>query len=192
MLWSMETLAAQSHTFTHLDEGAYARPPANPALNPEVYARKLLLLPEHEHLAAGEAVIEWLLKRDEKVKAGRQVLGTCHMPRVQGELNPCFEWLLERFFGHVPNFLIILDRDWWFEATPLAREILCYHELSHAAHKKDRFGDPLYDAEERPVWTIAGHSIEEFESVVRRYGAWSPDLKSFMAAYAEHERQQSL
>lgn len=183
----METLTVIAPPLSLADDAAYARPPDDPALNPNVYARTLLLLPEHAHLAEGEAVIEWLLKRDEKVKAGRQVLGTCHMPRVQGELNPCFEWLMERFFGHPIDFLIILDRNFWFAATPQVRTILCFHELSHAIHKTDQYGDPLYDENDRPRWGIREHDVNEFTSVVRRYGAWNEDIQQFVAAANLHD-----
>jgi hypothetical protein len=164
---------------------AYSRPPDH-AGSPDSIAKRLFLLPEHLHLAEGEAAIEWLIRRDEKIKAGRQVLGTAHLPRVQGELNPCFQWLLESFFGHVPDFLIILDHNYWFGSSPLLREILVYHELTHCIHKKDAFGDPLYDENDRPRWGLRGHDVEEFTAVVRRYGAWNADLDAFIAAAQAH------
>jgi hypothetical protein len=185
MMKGMETLAA-APVISLADEAAYARSPEQADLNPEVYARKLLQLPEHAHLSEGEAIIEWLLKRDEKVKGGRRVLGTAHLPRVQGELNPCFEWLLERYFERMPDFLIILDRQWWFGASLLQREILCHHELSHCVHKEGKDGEPLYDENDRPRWGIVDHDVNEFTSVVRRYGAWNEDLRQFVAAANLH------
>lgn len=181
----METLAAAATPISLADEAAYARP-AESIHSPESIARRLFLLPEHVHLAEGEAAIEWLLRRDSKVKGGRYVLGTAHLPRVQGDLNPCFQWLLESFFGRAPDFLIVLDRQYWFDSTPLQREILVYHELTHCIHKKDLFGDPLYDENDRPRWGLRGHDVEEFTAVVRRYGAWNADLESFLAAAKTH------
>jgi hypothetical protein len=182
----METLSAPTLTFSIAlnDDAAYSRPPDY--LHPATIAQRLFLLPEHEHLAAGEATIEWLIKRDEKIKGGRMILGTAHLPRVQGELNPCFEWLLESVFGHPLDFLIILDRGFWFNATAIQREILVYHELTHCIHKKDAYGDPLYDENERPRWGLAAHSVEEFTSVVRRYGAWNEEIRQFVEAANSH------
>jgi len=167
-----------------LDSGAFCRPP--PHLDPAETARPLLELPEHEHLFEGEAVIEWLLQRDAKVKQGRQILGTAYLPRVQGELNPCFQWLLERYFQRMPDFLIILDAAYWEVATPRLREILVYHELSHCIHKESNEGEPLYDENGRPRWGLKGHDVEEFTSVVRRYGAWNADLEYFIEAAKTH------
>ena len=180
----METLTATPARPGQLDSdfGAYARAPDE--LTPIV--QTVLLMPEHAHLVDGEAAIDWLLKRDEKIKGGRQVLGTANIPRVQGELNPCFQWLLENYFGRMPDFLIILDREFWLSATRRQREILVYHELTHCIHKKDMFGDPLYDENERPRWGLRGHDVEEFTAVVRRYGAWNPDLAAFFEAAKTH------
>jgi hypothetical protein len=92
----------------------------------------------------------------------------------------------------VPDFLIVLDRNFWFGATPIQREILCYHELTHCIHKKDVFGDPLYDENDRPRWGLRGHDVEEFTSVVRRYGAWNADLESFLSAAQAHATDARL
>lgn len=163
---------------------AYALPPA--AVDPERFALPLLRLPEHVHLVDGEAAINWLLKRDFKVKGGRQIIGTAHLPRVQGDLNPCFEWLVERLFGRFPDFLIVLDCEYWLNASDRNREILVYHELMHCIHKVDGFGDPRYDENDRPLWGIRGHDVEEFTAVVRRYGAWNAELESFISAAQAH------
>jgi len=172
------------------DDGAYVLPP--PAVHPAKIADELLKLPEFGDLATGGACIEWLFKRDEKRKGGRQVLGTAHLPKVQGDLNPCFVWMLERLFGRPPDFLIILDKTFWYQATPKLREILVFHELSHCIHKTNRSGEPMYDLEERPVWGLRAHDVEEFTAVVRRYGAWNDDIKSFCAAIIAHAEETQV
>jgi hypothetical protein len=163
---------------------AYTVPSAD--LHPADIAARLLNLPEHEDLKDGEATIDWLLKRDEKVKGGRTILGTVHMPRVQGELSECFEWLLSRLLGRQPDFLIVLDQRYWFEASPLHREILVYHELTHCIHKRDMYGELLYTLDDRPRWGLRGHDVEEFAAVVRRYGAWNDEIRGFIAAAEAH------
>lgn len=169
------------------EEFAYMRAP--PEADPALIMSTLLELPEFDHLRDGEAVIDWLLKRDEKVRGGRQILGTAHLPRVQGDLKPCFEWLLECYFGHMPDFLIILDYTYWMASSPRNREILAYHELCHCIHKENGLGEPLFDENERPRWGLKGHDVEEFTAVVRRYGAWNADLEYFLQAAQSHARE---
>lgn len=167
------------------DSGAFGRP--NMAvLGPIV--DKVLRMPEHRHLVENDARIEWLMRNEPKVKAGRQVLGTCYRPKVNGELSGMFDWLLEVYFGEFPDFLITLDASYWAEATPLEREILVFHELSHAVQAQDQYGAPKFDKDGNPVFAIVGHDIEEFNQVVARYGAHSPDVEAFVAAVQDGER----
>lgn len=161
----------------------------SPDLHPGAVAAKLLTLPEFEHLVAGEATIEWLLRSDEKIRAGRRVLGTACMPSVKGELSECFEWMLENLFGAMPTFLIVLDASYWTdEADDLQREILVYHELCHCTQKRDSYGTPRFNnITGEPIWGIAGHDVEEFNAVVSRYGAHSEDIRAFIAAAQSHD-----
>ena len=155
--------------------------------HPAIIAERLLLLPEHAHLKDGEAHIEWLLRADPKIQAGRQILGTCYLPSVQGQLRDFFLWLCSRMFGAVPDFLIILDQGYWEESGPREREILVYHELCHAVHATDKYGAPRFDKDTgRPVFAIKAHDVEEFSAVVRRYGAYSEEIREFIGACAEH------
>jgi hypothetical protein len=80
---------------------------------------------------------------------------------------------------------MILDQQFWTQADGRAREALVYHELLHAAHAVDRDGEPKFTEEGKPIWDIRGHDIEEFNDVVRRYGAWAPDVVAFLAAATE-------
>lgn len=156
--------------------------------HPAVIANKLLKLPEFTHLVDGEAKIDWLMRTGPKIKAGRDILGTCYMPTVQGELRDMFEWLLGNLLGELPDFLIVLDEGYWSEADARLREILVYHELLHAGQKVDQYGSPKFTQEGLPCWCIRGHDVEEFTETVRRYGAWNGDIQSFVAAAASHAR----
>lgn len=65
-----------------------------------------------------------------------------------------------------PIFVVEISANIWEVLEPEGREALIHHELSHI--------DPLDGV-------IVGHSIEDFASTVRRYGAWSGNWKSMLA-----------
>ena len=173
-----------------VDGGAYTIP--SDLHDPDVIAQQLLTLPEFDDLLRGEVKIDWLLKRDMKTKGGRHILGTVYLPKVQGDLNPCFVWMLARLFNREPDYLIVLDQAYWYNANDLGREILVYHELKHCIHKRNKLDEPMYTEEGRPVWGLRGHDVEEFTAVVRRYGAWNSDIKSFCAAIIEHAQETQV
>jgi hypothetical protein len=156
-----------------------------------IYERLVRECPEFVHLREGEPAVEFLLRNFQKVKAGREVLGTCYLPTVQGELKPMFEWMMVRLFGFLPDFLIVLDRAFWNEADALEREILMFHEMMHAGQKVDRYGTPMFSKDSGlPLWCINGHDVEEFTETVRRYGAYSADIQAFIAAAGEQSHSE--
>lgn len=152
---------------------------------PAKHLQKLLRLPEFEWLRDAEVRIEFLMRGHEEVRGGRVVLGSIHQPMVQGQLKDVFVWMLERLFGELPELLIVLDTEYWMDADERLREVLVYHELCHAAHAQDKFGTPRFDKEGRPVIKLVGHDVEEFAAVVRRYGAYSPEIRDFINAASE-------
>lgn len=163
---------------------AYHIPPdddAHPVRHADHLMRRLRL-PEFAHLVEGEARIEWLMRSHEEIKGGRRILGSCHMPAVQGQLKDVFLWMLEEMFGDLPDFLIILDAQYWADASERDREILVFHELLHAIQKVDAYGSPRFQEDGTPCWGLRGHSVEEFNETVARYGAHSPDLVEFFGA----------
>lgn len=143
---------------------------------------ELIELEEHVHFRDEEIPVEFLLRVTPRVKAGRQVLGSVMVPTVQGLLKDLFEQLLGQFFGHMPLFLIVLDRDFWMEADEVTRRALLEHELMHVKQERDKEGDPKFDRDGNPVFGLVGHDVEEFNYIVRKYGAWSPDLVNFLEA----------
>lgn len=157
-----------------------------PELDPRIIGARCLTFPEHEALLEGGAVIDWLFRTNEKRKHGRRVLGTCYMPSVHGDLADLFDFLLERYLDHVPDYLIVLDYTHWLESTPVGREILCFHELKHAGQARDVFGAPKFDREGMPIWALHAHDIEEFDDVVRRYGAHDANVEFFLKAVSAH------
>lgn len=154
--------------------------PASPA---RFYAELVKSCPEFEHLRDHGPSVAFLFRVGEWKEQGRTILGTCSMPTVQGRHRPLFAWMLEQVVGFIPDFLFTFNRDWWEQATERQREILTFHEMEHAGQAKDIFGEPRFSrATGEPVWTITPHDVEEFTSVVRRYGAWDDGLVAFMAA----------
>jgi hypothetical protein len=159
-------------------------------LDPRAIGAAVLELPEHADLLAGGATIDWLFRIAEKRKHGRRVLGMCYMPAVQGDLADLFDYLLAEHCGRTPDYLIVLDWLWFESATPLQREILCFHELKHAGQAKDIFGQPKFDRAGLPIWALHAHDLEEFDDVVRRYGVHSEDVSQFLQAVAEHMERE--
>ncbi len=156
--------------------------PDNDELHPQHYYDKLVKLDDHMHLYEGEAEVDFLLVAEEIVFGSKQVLGMVHMPTVQGKLKGVFTWMLLNTFGRIPDFLVLLDKDYWRGEGDLAREILMFHEMCHMVHKEDRDGEPRYDESGRPVFGLVGHDVEEFSKTVARYGAYSPEIREFIAA----------
>jgi hypothetical protein len=162
----------------------------HPDHHPATIAARLLELEEHQHLKDHDATIDWLIRNEPKCKGGRRVLGTAYIPMVQGELRDCFEWLLSALLGRWPDFLIVIDREYWEQADARAREILVYHELSHCVQKFDAYGAPRFHKDGRPMWGLRGHDVEEFTATVKRYGSWSDEIKLFVAAAREGDMSQ--
>lgn len=157
--------------------------PAEGAYHPAVIAERLMTDPEHAHLRENEIRIAYLFRHESKTKGGKCVLGSVHEPTCQGELRNLFEWLLERLFGYMPDYLMILDKGFWDSVVPITREALIWHELSHIKQKLDEYGAPRFNRQTgEAIYHIVMHDIEEFNSTVARYGAWSPDVADFIAA----------
>lgn len=135
------------------------------------------------HLRMGEAVVMVVMRADAKHRNGKAVLGEMALPRFQGGMGAFALWLLAKACGGaLPDFLLILDAAWWRAASPHQREALVFHELRHADHARDKEGSPKFDDDGNPVWGIAPHDLEEFSSVVARYGAYLPDITDMAAA----------
>ena len=137
-------------------------------------------LPEFEDLAAKpyRPIVVW--KKKGGTSNGKGVFGKCTklsglpkffaeraiangmpMPPMHGRALPWLIWLAADHTAH------------WRD--PLRWEALLVHELTHCelVEEEDKDGDVTI------VPSIRAHDVEEFGDVVRRYGAWNSDLKSF-------------
>jgi|GEM_PF-2618257 len=157
-----------------------------PASEPQdIGVRLIETLPEFTHLKEGNARIVYLMRAESKTRGNRTIIGEAMLPRFQGGTAALGAWLLASMFDGLPDFMILIDSIWWTASDLRSREVLIYHELAHCIQKADKEGEPKFDEDGRPIWGLVGHDIEEFSSVVRRYGAWSPDVKSFIGALRE-------
>jgi hypothetical protein len=151
--------------------------------HPETIATRMMEDPEHKHLRENEIRIAYLFRHESKVKGGKCILGSVHEPTCQGELRNLFEWMLERLFGCMPDYVMILDKGFWDSVTPQTREALVYHELCHIKQKLDEYGAPKFNRQTGlPIYGLVAHDLEEFNAVAAKYGAWSPDIADFIAA----------
>ncbi|MBG6211697.1 hypothetical protein IWQ49_006388 [Labrenzia sp. EL_126] len=143
--------------------------------------------PEHEHL--NHAVLGALWTNVGNAKAGRVVLAQCE----KGDPMAMGKWAKARarmqvteWFGCIPDFILTFDARYASDCTDLEWCALVEHELLHAAQDRDAFGAPKFSQSTgRPVFCIRGHDIEEFTSVVRRYGAQAAHAQAFVDAANE-------
>lgn len=156
--------------------------PAGPH-HPADIAARLMLDPEHQHLSDNEISIGYLMRIGEKQKGGKRELGSVNDTKTmfQGAFKDLGSQLLAGMLGRFPQFLMVLDLEWWNEATARDRDALVWHELCHLKHAVDRYGAPRFDLDGFPVYKIHEHDVTAFKSEVERFGAWSPDLREFLA-----------
>ena len=69
------------------------------------------------------------------------------------------------------EFVIVINHEQWQILNDTQREGLVYHELCHCG----------YDSEKGKYY-IVDHDVEEFSSVIRRYGLWRDSVKTFVNA----------
>lgn len=80
---------------------------------------------------------------------------------------------------------LVIEVNWeaWSKLNREQRIALMDHELSHFARLDD---------EGKVSYVIVGHDIEEFGSIVSRWGLWEPDLMKFAAPVVRAARQLDL
>lgn len=140
---------------------------------------------DHEHLE--DARILWLWCAASNIRKGREVLGMAEIPMFR-----CGKWQKARqeqqimeWYGEdiMPDFIITLSAGFFATAPNPAKLAVLEHELYHCAHAIDEFGMPRFNKTTgQPVYTIAGHDVEEFTGVVRRYGADATGIRDMVRA----------
>lgn len=128
--------------------------------------------PEHAHLRAARIGFLWT-----NVPNGRHmraIAATCELGKPQGQgrwAKARSAMQIRQWFGAEPDFIITVWTGAWDDDDWSACALI-EHELMHAAQDRDEFGAPKFSKQTgRPVFAIKGHDVEEFVSVIARYGA---------------------
>jgi hypothetical protein len=183
------------------------RPPADmllafpyyrPSRELEEWARETFLEPdselfneEHRHLEF--AALGFLWAAESNSRHGRQIVGQCEL----GEGNIPGRWRkgrheqqLREWFGCVPTFVITLDAGYASVCGDAEFCVLVEHELLHAGQQRDEFGQPKFRKSGEPAFAMRGHDVEEFVSIVRRYGVGAGAGDMLALAEAAQARPQ--
>lgn len=140
--------------------------------------------PDHEHLQ--DAVIGFLWTNTENASKGRRVIGQAEQPIFR-----CGKWQKARqemqirdWFGDpTPDFIITLDAIYCMDCTDMEFMALVDHELMHCGQSMDEHGSPRFNRDTGlPIYAIRDHDVQEFVSIVRRYGAITDDVKAIVEA----------
>lgn len=126
---------------------------------------------EHRHLQS--ASIGWLWTNVGNGRNGKRIVGQCELgrPMAMGKWAKArAEMQIKAWFGDVPDFIITLDAGYATECGDAEFCSLVEHELLHAGQELDEFGAPKFRKSGAPALAIRGHDVEEFVSIVRRYG----------------------
>lgn len=127
---------------------------------------------EYEHLRGARIGVLWA-GIENRVK-GARVVGQAEIPGPSGTpwSKGRRDQQLEEWFGLVPDFVLIFDAAHWSGADDATACALAEHELLHCAQAVDAYGAPRFNpVTGEPVYAIRPHDVEEFVTVVARYGA---------------------
>lgn len=142
---------------------------------------------EHAHLRFAKVAVLWCTVPLKRHMMG--VAGQAEIPAARGNAwaKARHDQQLEEWFGEVPDFLITLDANYADQCSDAAWCALLEHELLHCGQNRDDFGAPKFRQDGTPSFGIRGHDVEEFVSVVRRYGvgAAAGRTREFIAAAVE-------
>lgn len=134
--------------------------------------------PDHDHIAEmlhdNEGFLACAWASSACVAKKRMVLGQCEkvMFNQGGWKKARQEQQMRDWFGYVPVYLITIDASYCDQATDRDFCALIEHELYHIGVERDQDGEPLYsDITGLPKHYLAGHDVEEFVGVVKRWGA---------------------
>lgn len=140
--------------------------------------------PDHDHIAElihdSEELLAFAWASSACVAKKRMVLGQCEkvMFNQGGWRKARQEQQMRDWFGYVPVYLITIDASFCEQASDRDFCALIEHELYHIGVERDpEDGEPIYsDMTGLPKHYLAGHDVEEFVGVVKRWGA-SEDVK---------------
>lgn len=153
---------------------------ANDALAVEAYKHIDELVERyHPMLAKARLCLAW--RRGEKLGPD----GHLHL----GKAGKCAD--LHRQL-HEYDWVIILNRDAFGTFTPAQRKALVDHELCHCRPACTKDGTQKRDAQDKALWRVRKHDVEEFAEVVQRHGLWKSDLEAFYQAAVSNAKAPLL
>ncbi|KNX82069.1 putative metallopeptidase, partial [Acinetobacter baumannii] len=112
------------------------------------------------------------------------VLGQCEkvMFNVGGWRKARQEQQMRDWFGFVPTYLITIDATFCDKANDREFCALLEHELYHIGVERDEDGEMIFSSSTGlPKHYLAGHDVEEFVGVTKRWGA-SQSVKRIVEA----------
>ncbi|MGU3311808.1 putative metallopeptidase [Acinetobacter sp. M5A5_2a] len=134
--------------------------------------------PDHDHIAEllhdNEEFLEFAWASSAYTRAKRMVLGQCEKVMFQqgGWKKARQEQQMRDWFGFIPTYLITIDATFCDKANDSEFCALLEHELYHIGVERDGDGEIIYsDHTGLPKHYLAGHDVEEFIGVVKRWGA---------------------
>lgn len=133
-----------------------------------------LYAPEHEHLADAEIGCVWT--NCENRRNMRRIVGQAELVKNIGVRQSVWQRAraaaqIMDWFGCTPDFLLTFDAIYADQAEDAVFCALVDHELCHCAQALDEHGMPAFEKHSGlPKYAIRGHDVEEFTSVVRRFG----------------------
>ena len=156
----------------------------------EIWVRETFIEPggplfneEHWHLADARIGFLWTNVENHRSQDQR-ILGTAELV---GRLGNKWQTARDHFqllkwFGEVPDFIITLDAPMWAIMDDASACALIEHELYHCSIKFDKDGNPKETPDGDLIFGIRGHDIEQFVSVVERYGARASHVERMIEA----------
>lgn len=117
----------------------------------------------------------------------RGIVGQCELgePRaMQGKWSKAQQQQQRRqWFGLIPDYMVTLDADYVLAHGDIEFCHLVEHELLHAGYELDDCGGVKFrKSTGLPIPAIRGHDVEEHLSIVKRYGAVTPQLREMFDA----------
>lgn len=131
-----------------------------------------LMNPEHAHLRYARVRFLWT-----NVANGRHmkaIAATCELGKPQGQgrwAKARSAMQIRQWFGEAPHFIITVWTGAWEADDDWSACALIEHELKHAGQEIDEFGTPKFRKDGSPAFGLLGHDVEEFTTIVARYGA---------------------
>jgi hypothetical protein len=130
--------------------------------------------PEHDHLM--KANIGCLWSSVPNSRHGQHIVGMCEFAGMIGGnagkwAKARAQYQLKEWFGDVElDFLLTFDADYMAKASDATFCAVVEHELLHCGQALE-FGIPKFRKNGLPKFAVRGHDVEEFVSVIWRYGA---------------------